>query len=96
VAVTMFEFSVLSDKRDDVIREMDAIALQILQAVGGEPWVAVDDDVQRKPMSPNPTSDDDFAYFGKRSMVFKGPMKFGDNSLPFHDGFRPQKGESDD
>lgn len=90
MAVTEFGFTVFAKTRNEATEEMDAITLQILQIVGGEPWVAFDDDVTRKATTPNPVSEDDFYYVGRKRMFFKGPINIMEQ-LPFHDGFRPQE-----
>lgn len=90
MAVTEFSFTVVSGTRDECMEEMDAITLQILQVIGGEPWLAIDDDVARQPLHNGPPiTDNDFAYLGKKRMVFGGPSKLKPDT-PLPEGVKPQ------
>lgn len=94
MAVTDFTINVVAASRDACIAEMDDISLQIMQAVGGDPWLSVDDDVQRRAISNMPKGEDDFAYHGTRRMVFQGPMLNRSNDV-MPPGMNPQKTEKE-
>ncbi len=94
MAVTNFSFQVIGDTRDKCIEEMDRVALDIMQVIGGSPWLTIDDDVQRRPMSHNPAGEEDFHYHGSKRVIYQGAMKIRDMPLP--PGTEPQTNDRSD
>lgn len=88
--VASFQINVIAQTRDGCIEAMDRMSLEILQMIGGEPWVVTDDDIKKMQASGMLIADGQgFVYQGLRTNHFKGP--FVDNDAqPMHDGFRPQ------
>ena len=78
MAVSYFEFNVVGNTREEVVDEMDRVSLDILQILGGAPWLTIDDDTTRIPKHQNQLKDEeDFAYKGTRKVVYQGPMIVG-------------------
>ena len=94
MAVTDFQFNVVSGTRDKCIEEMDSISLQMLQIIGGNPWITVEDEITRQPMTMPPQKEEDFVYKGTRHMLYQGPGYIRDNQpLPPH--VTPQNNDKD-
>ena len=89
MAVTDFQFHVVAPNRDKCLSEMDAISLGIQQVIGGDPWMAVDDDVARRPLTNEPKNEDDFTYHGTKRMIYMGPATIRDME-GFPPGVTPQ------
>jgi len=93
VIVTDILFMVQGRTRDECLAKADEVGNRILNMLGGEPWVMLDDDWQRVP-PPNMstlTDDQGFMYSGRRRYQFKGPF-LSSVAFPEHHGFRTQKG----
>lgn len=96
--VSEFSFTVVGETRDKVAAEMDEVTLRFLDQVGGEPWLAIDDDIQRQAMvNGQLVSDQQFSYVGRKRMLFRGPMNMHNmEPLTNRDGFRPQIGNDEE
>jgi hypothetical protein len=95
MAVTDFQFNIVSGSRDKCIAEMDDIALQITTAIGGDPWMTVEDEVTRQPMTMPPQKEDDFIYKGTRHMIYQGPGFIRGNQ-PLPPDVTPQNNDKGD
>lgn len=73
MAVTEISFSVISPTRDECVAEMDKLAFDVQNMIGGDPWVLVDDDIQRRCLGANPLDADSYAYFGSKKLAYTGP-----------------------
>lgn len=93
IVVPEFGFVVHGRHREPTISWADDLGNQIMQAVGGEPWIMLDDDWKRTMPSERFTICDDqvFMYQGIRRYIFRGPL-VGSTETPTHDGFRVQRG----
>lgn len=84
-----FYFEAMSPDKRSLEAAMDTVANATLEAIGGAPWVCVQDDVT-KVRSPNIVRDDQgFQYQGSRKYIFQGPCA----ESPFehyHDGNKAQ------
>lgn len=93
--VTEFAFKVVGRTRDECIEIADRAAHEFLSVVGGEPWIMLDDDWQRRSIGhgerPITLADDQgFYYTGVRKYMFNGPF-LGAAKYPTHDGWKTQK-----
>lgn len=82
MAVTDFTINVVAQTRDKCFDEMDRISFGILQVIGGDPWLTIDDDVNRRPKVQVPREDDDFLYHGSRRLMYQGPAVITKGELP--------------
>lgn len=79
--------------RDDVLGHTDRLAIDILNNIGGHPWIMMDDDITRNHGPGSHLADDQgFLYICKRRYVFGGPTKEGPEAKP---GQEVQKIEAD-
>lgn len=94
--ISEFAFVVTSRTRDSGVALADDIATHMLDKLGGEPWLMVDDDWKKLwPQDKFTVLDDQGAmYSGQRRYVFKGPF-VGTHDLQEHDGFRTQNHSGD-
>jgi hypothetical protein len=92
--VAEFSLEVRANSRESAIEEIDRLSNDVLALVGGTPWLAVDDDVQKVPITQEAwqIGDDGFVFVAKKRYIYKGPSKIGPETH-FHDMYHPQKTE---
>lgn len=97
IVVPEFQVAVHGRLRDKSISFADGLCNSIIDLIGGEPWVMVDDDWTRMaPKEPLTIVDDQgFMYQGRRRYIFGGPFVGGINTQ-MHDGYRTQHGGHND
>lgn len=93
--VTQIAFIVEGRTRQECIEVADSLANDFLAAVGGEPWIMIDDDWHRRHIheagQPLTIADDQgFFYTGNRRYRFNGPFT-GGVDYPVHEGNMTQK-----
>lgn len=89
--VPQFTFTVIAETRDECLARMDELGRQVLDILGGAPWLKVDDDV-KKAQSPYSLKDDQgYVYVGTATYQFNGPLK-SEVSVPTYEGFSVQHG----
>lgn len=93
--VVVVEFSMLlhGRTRDACIAKADEISRGVLDLIGGEPWLMLDDDFTRVQPPERLTIVDDqgFVYLGRRKYHFQGPLVPGQKFIE-HPGHRTQGG----
>lgn len=94
--VAEFSLEVRANTREKAIEEIDAISNRVLLDIGGEPWLAVDDDVQKTPISQNAfqMGEDGFVFVAKKRYLYKGPSRIGPE-IHHREGYQPQRAEDD-
>lgn len=91
MAISEFSFQGQGTTRDATLMAADALAIDILDKIGGQPWVMVDDDVDRISAPGAALADDQgYLYVAKRRYVFAGPVKESPDMKP---GMQIQKGD---
>lgn len=79
MAVVSFQIECFANTREAVNEELDRLSLDILNLVGGAPWLTIDDDTTRIAKHQNALKDnDDFAYKAVRKVAYQGPMVIGE------------------
>lgn len=87
--------SAQGNNRDDGLAFLDNLSLEIMDLVGGTPWVKVDDDVQRMLQAGHASVDEQgFLYVFKRRYMFQGPVREGFGPIQF--GHEVQKAIRDE
>lgn len=96
IIIPTITFRVNSRRRDSGIEFADNLGRNILDLIGGEPWVMLDDDWKKVHPDTHVTVADDqgFMYVGVRSYHFGGPY-LGTLEVQKHEGYKPQRGASD-
>lgn len=90
--VASFQINVISQTREGCIDAMDRLSLEIMQLIGGEPWLTTDDDVKKIQTQGLLIADPNgYIYQGLRTNHFKGPF-VDTEAQPTHDGFKCQRG----
>lgn len=82
MAVTDFTINVVSQTREKCFDEMDRVSFDVMQIIGGDPWLTIDDDVNRRLKVQHPTVDEDFLYHGTRRIMYQGPAVVEKGELP--------------
>ncbi len=95
MSVIKFSFLATGKTRTEVLDELDSMVALVLANVTGEPWVDVEDEIEKIPINPNGlvNDPDSWAYSGKRTVLFAGPTLLADDRPKWRDGFRPQSHE---
>lgn len=83
--IAEFAIAIQGTNRDETIQVADNLCIEMLDKVGGFPWVMVDDDWTRTHAPGSVLADDHgFLYTGKRRYVFHGPVKEMPDMKPGH------------
>lgn len=93
VAIVKFDMQAFGKNRDETLAYLDRVAAEIIDTIGGVPWMVVNDDIEKVQVPPGQNTlrdDQGFAYHCQRTVVFQGPLM--DGSLPVHEGYATQKG----
>jgi hypothetical protein len=87
-----FELNVIGRTREEAVQLLDDLANAMLLQVGGTPWVAYREDIN-KTHEPSLTISDDQGFYYKacRAYTFNGPHVGTDAIRPLHEGFDLQK-----
>lgn len=94
-SVLKFTITVLGETLESAIQELESVSNQIILEQGGEPWVIVSDEFKKQGTSQEgllSNAPGGSFYAGERTVLFTGPTKLAD-TVPFHDGYRPQQDE---
>ena len=92
--VGFFSFSVLADTRDACLEKMDNTGREVLDLLGGVPWVQSDDDIKKVSATSTIRDDQGMCYVGTATYQFRGPA-LADVGIATHAGFDVQKGVDD-
>lgn len=90
--VSQFQVTGIGTSRDECIGVLDDVCNEILNNVGGAPWMMADDDIKRvqaAQVAPPLADEDGFLYLGVRTLVYRGPTVRQTNMIE-HDGRRVQ------
>ena len=94
--VVQADFKVIGRSREEALDLMDQVKFSFLNDVGGAPWVAVNDDVQKQHMPQAMICDaDGFVYQGLLTLQYGGPFVYAD-ARPMHEGHKLQLRSEDD
>lgn len=86
VAIAEFALQIQGTTRDETLMAADGLSIEVLDSIGGHPWIMVDDDITRNNGQGNHLADDQgYLYIAKRRYVFGGPVKDYPGIRPGHE-----------
>ena len=83
--ISEFSIQAQGTVRDETLLATDNLSIEVLDKIGGQPWIMVDDDISRNNAPGNRLADDQgYLYVAKRRYVFAGPVKEYPDMKPGH------------
>lgn len=91
VVIAGVHFEAMGTTRSEVFEALDRLADEIVEAIGGTPWVTVIDSINKIEAPASVKDDQGMCYVGTRRVTFSGPMVREYQGATFHAGFDTQR-----